>query len=934
MKTTLRLFGAVLIAAIIVGAISAIGALRAKDMEDWRRHLRGMSFMLCEHTSQTVFAARMVLDAISERVEQAHVQDAADFRAKLSTQAVHQLLRDKIQGMPQLDVATLVAANGDNINFSRSYPVKGINLAERDYFKAHLNNPALGDYISASVRNKGNGKWTFYLTRRINNPQGKFVGLVLVGLSVEAITGIYDSMVQSLGEGAGITLFRASDLTALARSPRKDDVIGRAAHASGPVHDVVTKGPREGDVILTDTPRFTTGNPEMRLTAVRQVERYPLVVAVIVPESIFLADWHRATWMIASLGLVSIAFVVAGIGGLTRSIARQERTEEDLRQSETKFHTMVDWAIDWEYWIREDHSIHYMTPSAEAFTGYPVADFMRDPDLIEAVIHPDDRPLWRHHTDQASRHRHPSSRQPALDLRIVHRDGSLRWVSHLDRPVYGPQETYLGQRITMRDITERKASENEVRQLAYYDPLTQLPNRRLFLDRLDHALCTSERSHHHGALMLLDMDHFKKLNDTQGHDTGDRLLIEVARRLAWSVRETDTVSRLGGDEFAVMIDALDTDEQVAALQAERVAEKIHATLSQPYGLSNDAQLEHRTSASIGVTLFNQAHSSPETLIKQADVALYQAKDAGRNQIRFFNPSMQAEINARTEMERALRQALQKGQFQLYAQPQVDALGQVTGAEALIRWHHPVHGLLLPDAFIPLAEETGLIIEIGQWVLDTVCLQLRRWQDDPHNDPLAPSGRMAVNVSARQCHQPDFVEQVQRSLAASGARPDRLKLELTETVVIESIDEVVQRMEQLHRLGITFSLDDFGTGYASLSYLRRLPLDEIKIDQTFVRDLDLASTDNHSAAIIQAILAMSTSLGLRVIAEGVENEWQRDFLRQHGCQGYQGHLYGRPMPIEAWIQPLPHDPPHTLQALQATPHSAHDVPAIPLSRNPS
>ncbi|MEX8500274.1 EAL domain-containing protein [Leptothrix ochracea] len=899
MKTTLRLFGALLITAIVVGAALAINALRNKDIEDWRRNLRGMTFILSEHTGQTVFAAQQVLNTLSERIQQAHIQDEADFRAKLSTPEVYQLLHDKIQGMPQLDVATLVAANGDNINFSRSYPVSGINLAERDYFKAHRNNPELGDYISTSVRNKGNGKWTFYVTRRVNNAQGQFMGLILVGLSVEAITGIYDRVVESFGEGAGITLFR-SDRTALARSPRQDEVIGRISQ-SGPAHNVLTGKASGENVILSNAPRFTTGEPELRLTAVQQVERYPLAVAVIVPESIFLADWRRTAWMIGGLGLISIAFVVAGIGGLTRSMTRREQTEENLRLSETKFHTMLDWAIDWEYWIREDQSIHYMTPSAKAFTGYSVTDFVRDPHLLETVIHPEDLERWQQHTQQAHHHRHhPRDHHrdhpmgEALDLRIVHRDGSLRWVSHLDRPVYGTQGDYLGRRVTMRDITERKASETEIRQLAYYDPLTHLPNRRLFMDRLRHALIASARNQSYGALMLLDLDHFKKLNDTQGHDVGDRLLIEVGRRLALSVREADTVSRLGGDEFAVMIDGLDADETVAARQTEQVAEKIHATLHQPYNLSvrSDIQPDHRSSASIGVALFSGENVSIETLIKQADVALYQAKDAGRSAIRFFNPAMQAAINTRIAMELALRQALKDGEFRIHYQPQVDAQGHVIGAEALIRWDHPVQGLLLPDTFIPLAEETGLIVDIGQWVLDNVCAQLKLWQDDPAHR----CARIAVNVSARQFHQPDFVDRVRRSLASSGANPQGLKLELTETIVVERIDEVVQRMEQLHLLGVTFSLDDFGIGYSSLSYLKRLPLDEIKIDQTFVRDV---MDDSNDAAIVQAILAMSTSLGLRVIAEGVENTAQRDFLKEHGCQGYQGHLYSRPVPIADW-----------------------------------
>jgi diguanylate cyclase (GGDEF)-like protein len=391
--------------------------------------------------------------------------------------------------------------------------------------------------------------------------------------------------------------------------------------------------------------------------------------------------------------------------------------------------------------------------------------------------------------------------------------------------------------------------------------------------------------------LLLDLDHFKKLNDTQGHDVGDRLLVEVAQRLQGAVRDTDTVARLGGDEFALLIEELGPDETLAARQAEQVAEKVHALLNQPYAL-NDANQDHRSSPSIGMTLLRGKDTPLDGLLKQADVALYQAKDAGRNAIRFFNPAMQAAIDARIAMENALRQALALGQFQLHYQPQVDAQGRCTGAEALIRWIDPVRGLVPPDQFIRLAEETGLIVEIGQWVLDTACRQLAQWAADP----LWRTLQLSVNVSARQFHQPDFVERVRRSLTASGALPTRLTLELTESIVVERVEEVIDRMEQLHLLGVHFSLDDFGTGYSSLSYLKRLPLDEVKIDRSFVRDL---VDDSNDAAIVQAILVMSRTLGLRVVAEGVETEAQRDFLLLHGCPVFQGYLFGRPAPIAQW-----------------------------------
>jgi len=442
-----------------------------------------------------------------------------------------------------------------------------------------------------------------------------------------------------------------------------------------------------------------------------------------------------------------------------------------------------------------------------------------------------------------------------------------------------------------RDITERKLMEHEVHQLAFYDALTKLPNRRLLMDRLGHALVSSHRSREFGALLILDLDHFKTLNDTQGHDVGDRLLVEVARRLSDNVRQEDTVCRLGGDEFVVMLEGLGQDEQQAANQAEMIAEKVRHALNQPYSLSRNQAKFHGTT-SIGLTLFCGQDASVDVLLKQADVALYQAKDAGRNLVRFFNPDMQATIDSRIVMEAALRRALDKGEFRLYYQPQIDQHGGLIGAEALLRWFPPDQAMVSPDAFIPLAEDTGLILPIGQWVLDTACAQLKAWESDPRTQSL----QLSVNVSARQFHQQDFVESIQRSLASSGINPARLKLELTESVVLDNVDAVVSRMQQLNVLGLRFCLDDFGTGYSSLSYLKRLPLDQVKIDQSFVRDV---TEDLNDAAIVKAIMAMCRSLGLQVIAEGVETQAQRDFLLQNDCLVYQGFLFCGPIPIEEW-----------------------------------
>jgi diguanylate cyclase (GGDEF)-like protein/PAS domain S-box-containing protein len=496
---------------------------------------------------------------------------------------------------------------------------------------------------------------------------------------------------------------------------------------------------------------------------------------------------------------------------------------------------------------------------------------------------------------------------PALQAAIAGKQGAYKgeyistvsgakiWMAMSCTPLRDDRGQNAGGIAIVEDITEHRRSEEEIHHLAYYDPLTRLPNRRLLMDRLGHALSASQRSREFGALMILDLDHFKSINDTQGHDIGDRLLVEVAERLTASLRQVDTASRLGGDEYVVVLEGLGQSERSAAAQAEDIAEKIRYALNLPYALGG-SETEYFSTTSIGLTLFRGLDDAPEILMKQADVALYQAKDAGRNIVRFFSPAMQSAIDSRATLERALRRGLEKGEFCLYYQPQVDPDGRLIGAEALIRWLPPDHGPIPPAQFIPLAEESGLILPIGQWVLDTACAQLAAWAQSPRTRDL----QLSVNVSARQFHQPDFIEQVRHSLLASGADPSRLKLELTESVVLEHIETVISRMQELDRLGVGFSLDDFGTGYSSLSYLKRLPLDQIKIDQSFVRDIP---GDPNDAAIVRAILAMSQSLGLQVIAEGVETQAQRDFLFENGCNAYQGYLFGKPVPIEEWADLL-------------------------------
>lgn len=438
---------------------------------------------------------------------------------------------------------------------------------------------------------------------------------------------------------------------------------------------------------------------------------------------------------------------------------------------------------------------------------------------------------------------------------------------------------------TMTDITLSKAAEDEIKNLAFYDPLTHLPNRRLLLERLQLALASCARSGKKTALLFIDLDHFKTLNDTLGHDFGDMLLQQVAERLTVCLRKGDTVARIGGDEFVVILEGLSKTNLEAAAETKIVGEKILATLNQPYQLG---QHEYLSTPSIGVTMIEDQQSSIDELLKQADIAMYQSKMSGRNALHFFDPRMQDAISSRAELEGELRAAIRTHQFQLHYQIQVDSTGAPLGAEALIRWAHPKRGIVSPLQFIPAAEETGLILPIGQWVLDTACAQLKDWQDKPVVRELV----LAVNVSPKQFHQTDFADHVQQAINRHGIDARHLKLELTESMLLDNIENTIATMNALKEIGIRLSLDDFGTGYSSLQYLKRLPLDQLKIDRSFVRDI---ATDDNDKAIVRTIISMAQSLNLNAIAEGVETEAQRQLLLDTGCTNFQGYLFGKPMP---------------------------------------
>jgi diguanylate cyclase (GGDEF)-like protein/PAS domain S-box-containing protein len=561
----------------------------------------------------------------------------------------------------------------------------------------------------------------------------------------------------------------------------------------------------------------------------------------------------------------------------------------DLKQQEAALHTqaILDNMVDGVITINALGQMESYNQAAAKIFGYTADEAIGQ--NVSLLMPPQDK--LQHDSYLHRYHSTGEARMLGLPREVEgqRKDGSVFPMSlAVSQITRGGMPVYIG---LIRDLTLHHLNMEEIRRLAFYDPLTQLPNRRLLIDRLSQAMINSSRTGQHGALMFLDLDHFKLLNDRLGHQIGDQLLQQVAIRLTHCAREGNTVARIGGDEFVILLESLSNRDYEAATEAKIVASGILSALSQPYQLNE--YVCHST-PSIGIVLFMQDLEGIDEIFKKADVAMYQAKSAGRNGIRFFDPKMQETAAAYMELENDLRSGIANHEFLLHYQIQVvegvkhNDAPVINGVEALVRWRHPKRGMVSPADFIPIAESSGLILPIGQWVLETACQQLVAWE----NTPATADWSIAVNVSALQFAQTDFVTQVEHVLTITGANPKLLKLELTESMLATNVDEIIAKMNALRAHGVSFSLDDFGTGYSSLSYLKRLPLSQLKIDQSFVRDI---LTDPSDAVIAHTIVALAHSLGLRVIAEGVETQAQRDALAEMGCNAYQGYLFGRPMP---------------------------------------
>ncbi|MFT5532945.1 MAG: diguanylate cyclase (GGDEF)-like protein/PAS domain S-box-containing protein [Burkholderiaceae bacterium] len=732
-----------------------------------------------------------------------------------------------------------------------------------------------GLVISTPRHDTTTGEASLHFSRRLLGARGNFAGMVMLSVATDHFVSGYEQ--NKFGQQG---LLGIVDNDGLFRVRRSGDLL-----SDGETMDPMLLIPAAGKS-SNNTRTSLDSDGITRHATMRKLTGFPLTVIAGLSDREQMAGFYyaRNEYLTgAGAGTALLMLFTLLLWGMSRQlrisrqhdIAERKRTEQTLRIAATAFDSQEAMLIT------DANKLILQTNRAFVInTGHQPKDMVgQNLDRLVSDHHDADfyLEMWR------------TAYGTGVwqgEIWQTHADGNAyqKWLTiSAVRDDDGVLINYVG---SQYDITERKLAEEKINELAFYDPLTGLPNRTLLNERLRQVMAVSTKDGSHAALLLIDLDYFKTINDTLGHDMGDTLLMQVADQLITCIGAGDSVARLGGDEFVVLLTGLGNNRTEAATKVDITSLRILAALDHPYLLNGVA---HRSTASVGVTLFSGRLCSTDILMKQADLAMYKAKAEGRNTVRFFDPAMEAAVMVRAELERDLREAIEQQQFVLHYQAQIADGNQVSGAEVLVRWCHPHRGMVSPMEFIPLAEDTGLILPLGTWVMETACHQLARWADVPAMEPLT----IAVNVSAWQFQQTDFVAQVIAVLESTGARPQRLKLELTESLLAANLQQIIEKMQALKEIGISFSLDDFGTGFSSLSYLKLLPLDQLKIDQSFVRDV---LTDPNDAAIARTIIALAQTLGLDIIAEGVETDDQRRFLAGAGCHAYQGYLFSRPLPV--------------------------------------
>jgi diguanylate cyclase (GGDEF)-like protein/PAS domain S-box-containing protein len=823
--------------------------------------------------SKIDFALEHLVDEVEQPLDQGKALDAQSVAATFET------FRERL---PEIEGLRLSDERGNMLLSNGIDTREPLSIAQRDYFLALQQSDGHPLWITKPLPGRLVNHTVIIFARRYNQPDGAFAGVVLATVPLN----YFQQLLSQFDLGPqGTVILRDQDLGLIVRSPAlAEKPAGQVGNNAVPP---VLRAVFASGVTATNFHTPASADGQDRIFAFQRIGNAPMLINVGVSSDNYLAGWYAernmtyagtGCFVLATLGLGLLLWRLLGL-----------TTQEALRNQ-----VYLRNASDGIQITDASGRLVEANDNLCTLLGYSRQELLSLDQRLWMACWPE-REARNAILLQSSREREPKS----IETTLCRKGGQRVDVEVRCSHFYWSGKLHL--HASIRDIGERRANADKIELLAFYDPLTNLPNRRLMLERLQRALVGCGRHQHHCALMLIDIDNFKVLNDTLGHGVGDQLLVEVARRLQACVREGDTAARMGGDEFVVLLEALDGGA-LAATQAEAVADKIQLLLRQPYlldltsGTQGTGEREYLCTSSMGLTLFNDPSLSTDELLRRSDTAMYQAKTAGRNTVRFFDPTMQATVDARASLEEDLRHALLKDQLMLYYQPQVDAQSRVRGAEVLLRWQHPLRGILMPDEFIALSEDTGLILPIGAWVLEMACAQLKRW--DAHETFRTLT--ISVNVSARQFRQPNFVQQVQAIVRASGANPQRLMLELTENLMVNRLEDSVAKMEALRAQGIAFSLDDFGSGYSSLSYLQRLPLKQLKIDQSFVRDL---LVDGKGAAIAQTVIHLGQNLGLSVIAEGVERQAQCNVLERMGCHAYQGDHFGSPVPLHAFEQRL-------------------------------
>ncbi len=554
------------------------------------------------------------------------------------------------------------------------------------------------------------------------------------------------------------------------------------------------------------------------------------------------------------------------------------RQKKALRESEERYRTVADYNWDWEIWFAPDGQVLYMSPSCERISGYPVQVYLDSPQKLEEIIHADDLTGWKGFMGDEFR-----AKGDSYDFRICHAQGDILWISQVNQEVRSLDGSGLGLRCSLRDITVRKKMELELRYQALHDPLTQMANRTLLLDRISQALQRSKRHDTCYAVIFMDLDRFKVLNDSLGHNFGDLLLIEVSKRLLSCVRSKDTVSRFGGDEFVLFLEDLDSPGE-----AFRVVRRVRDAMREPFVIGDQ---EVQTSASLGVVFDSEEHQSPDEIIQKANIAMYRAKEAGRDQYHVFDAHMLEQAVRLLKLENDLRRAITHQEFYVVYQPIMDlSNNKLTGFEALARWNRPDGEFIGPGEFIPVAEDTGMIIDIGMIILEQACVAMCSWLNE---FPMAKHITVSVNLSGRQFGQESLTEDICQMLKKTGLPSGNLKLEITETTIMDDVHSSAFKLEELKLKGITLAIDDFGTGYSSLSYLQKLPLDHLKVDLSFVQQMQSSPAN---IEIVRAIINLAHSLRLKCVAEGIETVEQQSLLYSMQCEYGQGYLFAKPLPV--------------------------------------